>query len=156
MRHAPLYWLLIVFALPLVAAWTLVFQPQWRPEGGNHGEIIDPPVQVGGGRGWTLAVPAPEGCTGACAETMLLLKRVQRALGVEARRVQPVACVPSGAEGPCAGLAAALDEGTALVVVDPMGNAVLRYGKGFSPFDLLDDLERLLRVSKNWRVDGKH
>lgn len=156
MRHAPLYWLLVVFALPLAAAWTLWFQPQWRPAGSHHGELIQPPVQVGVGHGWILAVPAPEGCTEACTETMQLLQRVRRALGVEARRVQPMACTPSGAEDPCAGLAAVLGEGTALVIIDPMGNAVLRYGRDFSPLGLLDDLERLLRLSRHWRNDGGH
>lgn len=156
MRHAPLFWLTVVFALPLVAAWTLAVQPSWRPSTGNHGEFIEPPVQVGAGRGWVLAVPARDECTGECAETLRLMHRVRRALGVEARRVQSVPCPDAAAEAPCAGLRAALKEGTALVVIDPMGNAVLRYAKGFSPFDLLDDLERLLRVSTNWRSNGKH
>ncbi|MFA5530422.1 MAG: hypothetical protein WDA11_07135 [Thiohalomonadaceae bacterium] len=156
MRYAPLYWVLIVFALPLCAAWTLAFQPEWQPAGGNHGELINPPVQVGGGPDWVLAVPATEGCMADCADTLRLLRRVRRALGVNARRVQPLSCAPLQAEGPCAGLAAALTDGTVLVVIDPMGNAVLRYASGFSPFDLLDDLERLLRVSQNWRSDGKH
>ncbi|MCK9532855.1 MAG: hypothetical protein M0R77_20415 [Gammaproteobacteria bacterium] len=155
MRYLPVIWLVIVFAVPIGAAWTLVLQPQWHPDSGNHGELIQPPVPVGGGRGWTLAVPASGPCIEACEQTLHLLRRVERALGVESRRVQSMACPPASNEGPCAGLARALTEGTALVVVDPMGNAVLRYAHGFSPFDLLDDLERLLRVSKNWRTDGK-
>jgi hypothetical protein len=154
MRHAPLVWLLIVFALPIGAAWTLALQPDWRPPTGNHGELIEPPVPVGAGRGWVLAVPAAERCVDRCEHTLQLLHRVQRALGVEGRRVHPVPCPSSVEEGPCRGLAAVLTAKTALVVVDPMGNAVLRYAQDFSPFDLLDDLERLLRVSKNWRTDG--
>ena len=45
---------------------------------------------------------------------------------------------------------AGVDERPGLVIIDPMGNLVMRYAQGAVAADILKDLKRLLRATRDW------
>ncbi len=152
--------LLAVFVLPLLVAWVMV---AWRigiPEQRTaHGELVpDIPLLAE----WPLAEPrAPlEGgdwvlafdCAGSCEALADQWWRLHRALGSEAHRVTRLRIggeaqalpgevvarwsTPPGWRRP--------DQ---LWVLDPRGEAVLGYSAGVEPRDVLDDVNKLLRMN---------
>lgn len=144
----------IVFVLPLGAAWWMVTHPAWVPAvHSNHGALIEPPVNTGFRGRWTLVVPAPGRCSGECRKLESVALIVQRALAPEVRDATDLAdCKRRNKE--CTALASALGPADVLVVVDPAGNAMLRYGPTVTPKDLLQDVQRLLKTESYWRNDG--
>ncbi|HMM77239.1 MAG TPA: hypothetical protein PJ986_16145 [Gammaproteobacteria bacterium] len=100
--------LVLVCALPFVAAWLLMAFPDWRPEGrSQRGELFDPVVPLAGdvfhdlagasfeaqalnGK-WTLAWLATEPCDAACDRPLGVLQRVRRLLGEHTRDAQVLA-----------------------------------------------------------------
>lgn len=162
----------IAFAVPVLVA--LVLNSSWlRFQPGatrNFGTLIQPVIALadlglaepgaalgqGNGRWTVLWLPV---ASGSCAAPLDLLRRVRLAEGRELDRVQ-VALSADCLESPDArelkldvAATAVLrqrtgDSAGALLVIDPYGNAMLRYPADFDPNHVKKDLARLLRYSK--------
>lgn len=113
---------------------------------------------------WSLIYATMARCDAECTEELGRLRAVHLALGRRADRVRRVLIAPaaeSGVEDPAL-WTGRLDANDALVaavgterlrdgeilVVDPLGNVVLAYPAGAGQQDLLDDMKRLLEVSR--------
>lgn len=144
----------IVFALPLAAAWWLVTHPGWVPaDRSKHGTLIAPPLATEFRGQWTLVVAAEGLCGGECRKMQSVALIVRRALTQEVRESTALADCTQRKKA-CAALARSFAPEGVLVVVDPAGNAVLRYGPEVTPRDLLQDVQRLLKAESYWRNDG--
>lgn len=115
---------------------------------------------------WTLVHVGGSRCDDACRDTLWAARQVHTRLGRDAVRVQRLYLVV-GADGvddaayfatEHAGMLLArvasadaafgvLDQGSTYLI-DPLGNLMMRYAPETTPKDLLDDLKRLLRVSR--------
>lgn len=146
--------------------------------GVNYGELLDPPVTIearehfdSGLRGrWTLLViPAGGACDAACAEVLETLRQVRLATGREIDRIERAVLLPAGAPvddripgadpglvvlradsdvgAPIAAALATLAPGH-VYVIDPIGNAILRYPIRAERKPLLADLKKLLKLSR--------
>lgn len=167
-----------VFAAPLALALLVYGRPHWQPAGSlEHGELMRPaqvletPVLLDR-RGrrledslfrgtWTLLYPSGAGCASECLMLMDLLKRVCQAQVRGPGRVQRVLAVRMLPED-TARVLNRIDPGLRVVLtpapwtlpagqiylVDPLGNLVLRYPRGFAPQGLARDLGRLLGLSR--------
>lgn len=117
---------------------------------------------------WQLVHVIPGACGGACRERLYHTRQVHDALGEDRVRVVRLAVVEGGA----AALAGVLDrhprlrvlpaaEAVGLVrqlpggkgsgsvfVVDPLGNLMMRFPPSLAPDAMLDDLEKLLKLSR--------
>jgi len=103
--------LLGVFALPVVLV-TLLYQFQWRPEGGSYGVLREPPrllalsemQDFGAGKfgperwkdKWSLVLVDAEGCAADCQAQLHSMRQVHVALNKEIDRVQRVLVLPRG------------------------------------------------------------
>ena len=119
---------------------------------------------------WTLVHVAGAGCAEACRERLYYTRqihvalhqdqdRVQRWLLVNGGRTTPgleqilaehprLEVVPAAPGDPLRGqLPADLAEGTVLLV-DPLGNLMMRFDPAVEPKGILEDLERLLKLSR--------
>lgn len=155
-------------ALPFITAVVLIASG-WRPTAAPHyGELLPPATPLAlddlhifagpqksalAGR-WLLVAFEPNDCADTCRQRLDALRRVHVALYKampRVKRVLLVPYVPSLAQPDLTVAAAAswpaLDRSGAYLV-DPRGNAVLRYdSEHFSPKAMLKDIERLLRYS---------
>ncbi len=138
-------------------------------------ELFEPPLALPPGAleraagaprtaAWSLIYATMAPCDEACAGELARLAAVEAALGRRAARVQRILLAP-GAAAPAADpglLTGPLEPGDELLrvlgeervrgggvfVVDPLGNVVLAYPPGAAQKDLLEDLQRLLQVSR--------
>jgi cytochrome oxidase Cu insertion factor (SCO1/SenC/PrrC family) len=124
---------------------------------------------------WTLAYPGAGSCDARCVEALTLIRQSRLALGKDSERVQRVFFVTSDC---CnqqylttehAGLITArLDEdsdreflalfpGTGstpasragrIYIIDPLGNLMMSYAPAAAPKGLLEDLRKLLKLSR--------
>jgi len=120
---------------------------------------------------WTLVYLTGGTCDDACRNRLDAMRRIRLALGESQRSVERLlvltdatATDPARALGAeFAGMRVALGgvrlpellgEGTAaldrLYILDPMGNLMMRYAADAPARDTLEDMERLLKASKNW------
>ncbi len=120
---------------------------------------------------WVL-VSVVSRCEEACRRRLWILQQIRLALGEDRGRVERILLwheVPETAATelrsdfpgihitPGDGRALdALTGGTlppdnTLYVIDPMGNLMMRFGPEQSADDILDDMQRLMKVSKHWR-----
>jgi len=120
---------------------------------------------------WTLVYLASGACDDACRNQLIAMRQIRLALGESQRSVERLLVLTDttatdlarelGAE--FAGmrialgggrLAELLGEGTValdrIYILDPMGNLMMRYAAGAPARDTLEDLEHLLKASKNW------
>lgn len=160
---------------PLLAALWYAYGDAGHGARLNRGALIDPPRAVEGAAAlglldyWTLVVDAPERCAPPCAETLVMTRQVRLSFGKDAELLHRV-LVSGQADADRAALAPAhpdlrvLAPGEAgalldaigprvpgaIVVVDPLGNAMMRYAPGAAPADLKADLKRLLKNSQSW------
>ncbi|HEX6999385.1 MAG TPA: hypothetical protein VF322_14695 [Gammaproteobacteria bacterium] len=161
-------------ALLYYGPWDLSFLPRLPARGR---ELLTPPPALpplalseepdaGGGRRWLLIYATMAPCDERCAREWDRLVRVHAALGRDSARVRPV--LLHGGDGPPAArplaswgrLGGGVNEVVvealgaerigdgAIFIVDPLGNVVVAYPGNAGPRDLLDDLERLLDVSR--------
>ncbi|MBA1148696.1 hypothetical protein H0Z60_16735 [Ectothiorhodospiraceae bacterium WFHF3C12] len=165
----------LLFAVPPVVAW-MMLTGGWRPGGTvNHGELIRPPEQLSGeswlsqlpedyfaGR-WTLLHAVAGDCDDGCTALLDKSGRVRVALDKDAARVQRLLLLAEGAapvaeSGVRGARVVRADRATirgllpagerhGLSVVDPQGFRMMRYGMPLQAKGLLEDLERLLRLS---------
>lgn len=120
---------------------------------------------------WTLVHRIGASCDTACRRRLHDTRQVRAALGEDRIRVARVATAANGrdtpglaavldahprlsvlrvaADGPLAGQMPADGAGSGTVfVVDPLGNLMLRFGPGVAAEGMLDDLEKLLKLSR--------
>lgn len=124
---------------------------------------------------WVLLLSS-EHCNGECPEMLWKLRQVRLALGAGRDRVERILLLHAPA---AAGFARLLAEQypqmpvarpvrdtaargadirsllgepgeEALFIIDPMGNLMMRYPSGVRAEDILEDMERLLKVSEHW------
>ena len=119
---------------------------------------------------WHLVVFVPERCNEACRQRLYETRQVRDALGEDRSRVRRL--VVAGAGRSTRGLEDVLEEHPRLVVmqgdgrgefgrqfpvertsgtvflVDPNGNLMMRFAPGVPAGDMLDDLEKLLKLSR--------
>jgi hypothetical protein len=133
-----------VLALPFVLA-SALYLSGWRPAGTvNHGRLITPPQAVPAWEGWqgkwSLAFIHEAPCDRPCFARLDELRRLRLSLAKEAERTQvvPLRKRPGGLPD--------LPDGS-VVLVDPNGLAMLRYGPGADAKGMRADLERLLKYS---------
>lgn len=166
--------LLIVSAFVVPTLLALLLQTpwfHWEPEATrNRGILITPVIQLapaGGtassiadGRRWTVLLRAPTACDEACAKRLVLLSRVREAQGRNMDRVQ-MRVWPDGQGAAPAGfepwqpeaaqelslLGSAVEPG-GVMLVDPLGNAMMRFLPDADPSDVRKDLAHMLRWSK--------
>ena len=103
--------LLALFVLPLLIVGAM-YQFDWRPQGGSHGQLISPPrpLQLDGAQTlqggrfdatqwqghWNLVYVALANCDAACEAQLGTLRQVHASLGKEIGRIQRVLLVPTG------------------------------------------------------------
>ncbi len=147
----------------------LVEPPRPLPQVALEPAAGGPPREDGLRGAWHLVFLAPADCDGACRETLLATRQVRLALDKDMTRVRRVYLYP-GAASPVpgfgeehpdlwlaslerAGLAAEFEAAaggrpaTGWFLVDPLGNLMMAYPAGFTSKGLLEDLERLLKLS---------
>ncbi|MDD4880841.1 MAG: hypothetical protein PHR30_15980 [Gallionellaceae bacterium] len=168
--QARLLMLLALFAAPLLAAWlAYAYVPPVRT--GNYGELLTPtglvlpPLAGPAGqvmpwaalRGkWLMLVVAPEGCQGACTQTLYLARQARLAQGREQARIERVliggraGMVWPDQQGAYVVVLAALPPALArggLFLVDPQGNLMLRFPDDPDAGGVIRDLRHLLSAS---------
>lgn len=166
-RSLQLTLIFLAFAAPVTIA--VLLQTPWfhyEPTSTrNRGELIQPVLPIAAGETaqalfadnhhWSVLVRFPAECTGPCAERLTLLSRLRQAAGKEMDRVRLVAWVdgPTDPGEPWTPFRAPQDfalalEPGAVALVDPIGNAMMRYRVDADPTDVRKDLAHLLRWSK--------
>lgn len=174
MNRRRLQLLLIVSAFLLPALLAVLLQTRWfhwdPSTTRNRGELIAPVIALAGdataagvfadGHRWSVLVRLPASCDAGCERRIALLGNIREAQGKEMDRVQLVAWA-AGSEAPpsvftpwrpssAIGDRLALSEG-AVMLVDPAGNAMMRYRPDADPTDVRKDVAHLLR----WSTLGK-
>lgn len=152
--------LFTVFILPMAMAWGMV---EWRlgiPEGRTAHGTLHPDIPTlsdwpvtgvakDGSDDWLLAFD----CSASCSRAADRWWRLHRALGRDAHRVSRLRIGGHAAALPGEAVAAWIGEPPAwrvpgaLWILDPKGRAVLRYGDGVETAQVLEDVERLLRLN---------
>jgi cytochrome oxidase Cu insertion factor (SCO1/SenC/PrrC family) len=121
---------------------------------------------------WSLLYVSPSACGEDCREALYRMRQTDTALGRRGARVETV--MLPGTEMPDAGFLnrehpdlivlspesaaavrlekslpeAARADGTGILVVDPLGNLMMRFDLGSNPKGMYEDLKKLLRVSR--------
>lgn len=119
---------------------------------------------------WHLVQFLPDRCDAACRERLYETRQVRDALGEDRSRVRRLVVAGAGRTTP--GLADVLEEHPRLLVmqgdgrgefgrqfpaersadtvflVDPHGNLMMRFAPGLPPTEMLEDLEKLLKLSR--------
>lgn len=135
-----------IFAAPVIAA--VFLNSRWsdfQPEATrNRGELIEPvwPIEGAQSDRWQMVYLTPEPCNAACLARQDELARVRRALGREGEKMEL-----TQAPGLRAVLATRFQPGS-VVIIDPLGNAMMHYQPAASASDMRRDLKRLLHYSK--------
>ena len=114
--------LLAAFFVPAAIAWTLFFSGWRPPTTSNHGDLLDPPVQLDvpamerlagpedtSGppelRGqWTMLMTLRGTCDDDCAQRLRDTRQIRRALAQNADRAQRVLVLADGTPAPDSGL----------------------------------------------------
>lgn len=111
-----LWMLILLFALPAIAAWFFYFNPQWLPLGRtNHGELIDPPRAIGSLRmqttdsgvfdwgllkdQWTMTIVAVGRCDEKCIERLIKVRQIRRAMAANRQRIERLLIMLPDASG---------------------------------------------------------
>lgn len=170
--------LIALFLGPLLAAWILYFSGSWRPEGlAHHGSLVESAANLAGDETesaesifkgkWTIIQVNPGPCESACQELEGRLRAVRLALTHRRDRVQRVLFAESfdgnedgstdltvldasdsqGLLDVLAGVSGGAVSDT-VFLSDPLGNLVITYPKDVTQKAMLEDLKRLLRLSR--------
>lgn len=161
-----LWLMLVIFVLPVIAA-KLILSMHWYQSGvTNHGQLIDPRLHYQdlqlknpSVHTWQMAYLLPQQCGEICQQQLHLLKQGHIALGKDQPRVVPVVIVATQDD-----LNVLKDSGFVLlfapqlwrqpsmqsfaaqdfVLIDPLGQWVMRYPTVINKNDLPDELKGLL------------
>lgn len=166
--------LVMMFALPAILAKTILINDWYQSGVTNRGVLVEPTVSYQSlgvnnpyqGEQWQLAYMIPEKCDDFCQQQIYLLGQSHLALGKYQQRVSPVLIVSKGKYSPVEQaqtfdtilvedeFAPVLSE-FEFVIVDPLGQLVMRYPKVESQDqlvsqskDVLADLRKLLKLSR--------
>ncbi len=122
---------------------------------------------------WTLVVPSRPPCAAPCLDKLAEIRQIRLALGESRLSVERLLLFTSATgANPALGedlagtLVASLGSEAAaqllpqlgkeealwdrVLILDPQGRLMMRYAPAAPPKDVLKDLERLLKASKNW------
>ncbi len=125
---------------------------------------------------WILMLAVRGGCGAACRRDLFQLQKIEKAVGRDQMRVQRLLVLGKASSGnrqeirnnrlldtaavfePVTGkpfldpVFSLLDgsEGSAVFVVDPMGQLMLAYSSDTPPIEILSDIKQLLVATKNW------
>lgn len=108
--------LVMLFALPAIAAWFFYFNPQWLPHGRtNHGDLIDPSRAIGSlalqtvengvfdweplKDQWTLTILAQGRCDDKCIEQLIKIRQIRRAMAANRQRIERLLILLPDASG---------------------------------------------------------
>jgi hypothetical protein len=166
--------LLAVFMLPVATSF-LLYYTGWRPAGStNHGELLQPIHKLPPGfesleGKWALMYVGDGACDQDCRTALVFARQTRLSLAKDTSRVNRVLVATDrccdlayleaehrGAlhmdlsdAGRRAQLLSLLPQDLAhsLLIVDPLGNIVMRYDVRQSPRGLLDDMKKLLKLS---------
>jgi hypothetical protein len=142
------FWLIWVIALlPVVAAMVMYFGNIGIPEGRtHHGELLANGTQAtelglpepdADAPKWQIVLTSRPDCT-PCQEFAANFENFYTAIGRERTRVRTETLPVSDSE--------ALESG--IWIIDPLGNVVLKFDPTINPTLILDDLKKLLKLSK--------
>ncbi|RTZ18055.1 hypothetical protein EJ063_04505 [Vibrio aquaticus] len=166
--------LVVMFALPAIVAKTILSQHWYQSGVTNKGELIEPrtsyenlglvnPFQQ---KQWQLGYVIPEQCDAFCQQQVYLLGQSHLALGKYQQRVEPVLLVTEKSDVTALGqndyqrvaintAFSDVVEQFEFVIVDPLGQLVMRYPKVETQTELvtqskglLADLRKLLKLSR--------
>lgn len=124
-------------------------------------------------RGKWVLVFVSASCAVQCQSALWKMRQVRLALGEDRKRVHRLLLLPKGPSPDLAGLLAAeypqmaavglspqpysdlatrlgMTSAEGLFVIDPRGNLMMRYSADAPAADILDDMKRLLKVSRYW------
>ena len=147
MGNRTTFWLIWAIALsPMIAAFVMYFGQIGLPEGRtHHGQLVASGTQYsdiglpdpGNPARWQVVLSSAEGCK-PCNSFSEGSANFHTALGREKDRVavKKVAAADLTMTEP------------SIWIVDPLGNVVLRFGPEINPTLILQDLKRLLKLSK--------
>lgn len=166
--------LILVFALPALLA-KLVLSKHWYNSGvTNKGELIEPArnlqslglINPHQGTKWQLGYVLPKHCDSFCQQQIHYLQQSHIALGKYQQRVAPVVLVDKNSDPAMIAMLPIemikvndsftnVVSGFEYVIVDPLGQLVMRYPQVGSEKelvsqskDLLADLRKLLKLSR--------
>lgn len=162
--------LLIIAAFALPAVIAVLLQTSWfhwNPGATrNRGTLIQPVLPMTGdataatlfnnGKRWSVLVRFPDACASDCQRRLTLLSHIREAQGKKMDRVQMIAWTspqhPALSEvwhawEPQSPSPLVLAPGES-ALIDPLGNAMLRYEANAEPTDVRKDVAHLLRWSK--------
>jgi len=130
---------------------------------------------------WTLVYLAGSECEAACRDRLIAIRQIRLAVGEDQISVARLLILTDPAAGDLASELAAdfagmkvaladaaggvrlldlLGQGSAAVgriyILDPMGNLMMRYASDAPAQDTLEDMERLLKASRNWIKGAKY
>lgn len=157
-----------VCALPVVASYATYYL--WQPDGRtNYGELIEPrpmPLPLAAaaapakGR-WTLVYASEGPCDAACETALYYMRQVRTAQGEHMDRVERLwlragespTAPPPAADGLIVAdvgreALAKLPATERVLLVDPLGNLMLRFPADPDPKRMIRDLSRLLKYSR--------
>lgn len=182
-------WILIaVFTVPMIVAYAYYFFVD-EYSLGNHGELIEPVVQVEDlsltdeqGQAlardelvhkWKMLYVADADCDVSCQHTLYNIRQINTALGKNADRfqhmiihLQPMSptfeklvadeypdalhshATRDNLSRSLPGFGAADPASHTIYIMDPLGNIMMRFDQGISPKLILNDLNRLLKISR--------
>lgn len=176
--YAILYLLVLLFFVPLIAAWVLYKTPaQWYRDPVNNGVLLKTPLHLeqlqlsdadgkafdaNAMRGhWIMLYRAALPCDEGCNSNLYYMRQVRTALGKDRMRVQRIVVTNTAAKDFDQMLVQEYPETQhltasnqlalqtgSLYLVDPLGNIIMMYSGTLEPKKLLADITKLLRVSK--------
>lgn len=119
---------------------------------------------------WVLINPVFAACTQVCADALHKSRQIGLMIGKDIARVRRLALLSDGqialptewrddarllkalpVDGLRVGLTGNPDPVSvdgALIIMDPLGNLMMKYPPGFDPYQVRDDLSKLLRISQ--------
>ncbi|KGY13103.1 hypothetical protein NM22_06375 [Vibrio tubiashii] len=164
--------LVVMFALPAIIAKTVLSQHWYQSGVTNKGELIEPTATLDSlgidnpyqQKQWQLGYVVPKQCDEFCKQQIYLLGQSHIALGKYQQRVQPVliSTVQSDTINRPGYAQLKVNDGFSMlvgqfefVIVDPLGQLVMRYPKVATEDELvaqskglLADLRKLLKLSR--------
>ncbi|OHX36351.1 hypothetical protein BJL95_11320 [Methylomonas sp. LWB] len=119
---------------------------------------------------WVLINPVFGACSQVCADALHKSRQIGLMIGKDIARVRRLALLSDGqvalpgqwredarllkalpADSLRAGLSGIAGQAPvegALIIMDPLGNLMMKYPPGFDPYQVRDDLSKLLRISQ--------
>lgn len=171
MQRKPLYIMLLLFIMPIALA-KLVLVNGWYQGGEtNSGQLISPPISIANpNKAWLMLYNPSKQCGNQCLQSLWQIQQTHTLLASEGNRVQTYLTAPIQTSNQTLQsqqqdihlpqiLTAVSDmpalQPNTLYLIDPLGNAFMRYQFPIEhqsavnvSAGLLKDIKRLLKISK--------